>query len=83
MEPVLTQVDSVMSKKYHEGFHSTHGMVIPVRELPKWVINDIDIGNEEIETAYTKFTEAISLNTAGKNNLLRLFANIMDNIWEA
>jgi hypothetical protein len=46
MEPVLTQVESVMSKKYHEGFQSTLGMAKPVGEPPNWVSKDVDIGDE-------------------------------------
>jgi cellobiose-specific phosphotransferase system component IIA len=79
MEPVLTQVESVKSKKYHEGFQSTFGMAITMGELPKWVRNDMDMSNEEIDTAHTKFTEAISVNTAGKNNFLCLLANMIHN----
>jgi hypothetical protein len=66
MELVLTQVESATSKKYHEGFHSALGMAIYVGELPKWVSNNIDIVDEEIKTAYIKFTGEISVNTAGK-----------------
>jgi hypothetical protein len=80
MEPVLTQVESVMSKKYHEGFQSTLWMIIPVGGLPKWVSNDMDIHDKEIETAYTKFTEAISVNTAGKMNFLCLLSNMIHSI---
>jgi outer membrane biogenesis lipoprotein LolB len=80
MEPVLTQVESVMSNKYHEGFQSTLGMAIPLGRLPKWVRNNMDIGDEEIETAYTKFTEVISVNTDVEKNYLCLVANMMDNI---
>jgi hypothetical protein len=56
MEPVLTQVESVTSKKYHKGFQSTLGMIIPVGQLPKRVSNDIGIGDQDIETGYNKFT---------------------------
>jgi hypothetical protein len=63
-EPVLTQVESVTSKKYHhKGFQSTIGMAIPVGELQKWVSKDMDIGDKESETAHTMFMEAISLDT--------------------
>jgi hypothetical protein len=74
MEPVLTQVESVTRKKYHAGFQSTLGMAIPSGDLPKWVINNMDIDDENIKTAYTKLTEAISVNTAGKKNFLCFFA---------
>jgi hypothetical protein len=43
-------------------------------------VESVDIGDKEIETTYTKFTEAISVKTAGKNNVLCLFANMMHNI---
>jgi hypothetical protein len=53
-----------------------------VGELPKWVSNDMDIGKEETETAHTKFTEAISVNTAGKHNLPCFLVNMMHSIGE-
>jgi hypothetical protein len=57
MDQVLTQVKSVTSKKYHERFQSTIGMVIPVGKLPKWFGNDADIGDDEIESTFTKLTK--------------------------
>jgi hypothetical protein len=80
MEPVSTQVKSVTSNTYQEGFQSTLEMAITVVELPQWVSNDTGIGDGEIESAYTKFMEAISVNTAGKKNFLCLFDNMMDTI---
>jgi hypothetical protein len=69
-----------MSKNYHEGFQSTLGMAMPMGELPTWVSTEMDIGNKYIESAYTKFTEAISVNTARKKKFLCLFVNTMENI---
>jgi hypothetical protein len=66
MDPVLTQVKSVTSKKYHERFQSTIGMAIPVGQLPKWFSNDTDIGDDEIESTFTKLTEAFTVNSAEK-----------------
>jgi hypothetical protein len=80
MDPVLTQVKSVTSKKYHERFQSTIGMAIPVGKLPKWFSNDIDIGNGEIESNFTKLTEAFSVNTAEKKKFLFFFAHMMDSV---
>jgi hypothetical protein len=80
MDPVLTQVKSVTSKKYHERFQSTIGRAIPVGQLPKWFSNDIDIGDDEIESTFTKLTEAFSVNTAEKKNFLSFFAHMMDSV---
>ena len=77
---VLTQVDSVMSKLNHEGYQVILGNAIPAGEMPKWVSNDMNIRDEEIENAYTKFTEAISVDTAGKRSFLYMFANMIDSI---
>jgi hypothetical protein len=80
MDPVLTQVKSVTSKKYHKRFQSTIGMAIPVGQLSKWFINDTDIGDDEIESTFTKLTEALSVNTAEKKKFLSFFAHMMDSI---
>jgi hypothetical protein len=80
MDPFLTQVKSVTSKKYHERFQSTIGMAIPVRHLPKWFSNDTDIGDDEIESTFTKLTEAFSVNMAQKKKFLSFFAHTMDSV---
>jgi hypothetical protein len=80
MDPVLNQVKSVTSKKYHERFQSTLGMAIPVGQLPKWFSNDTDIGDDEIESTFTKLTEAFSVNTDEKKKFLSFFAHIMDSV---
>jgi hypothetical protein len=47
-------------------------MAIPVGQLPKWFSNDMDIGDDEIESTFTKLTEAFSVNTAEKKKFLFL-----------
>jgi hypothetical protein len=73
MEPVLTQVKSVTTKKYHERFQSTIGMAGPVGQLQKWFSNDTDIVGDEIESTSSKLTEALSVNTAEKRRFLSFF----------
>jgi hypothetical protein len=79
MDPVLTQVKSVMIKKYHERFQSTIWMAIPVGKLPKWLSNDTYIGDDKIGSTSTKLTEAFSVNTAEKKKFL-FFAHTMDSV---
>jgi hypothetical protein len=80
MDPVLTQVKSVTSKKYHKIFQSTIGMDISVGQLPKWFSNDTDIGDDEIESTFTKLTEAFSVNKAEKKKFLSFFAHMVDSV---
>jgi hypothetical protein len=40
----------------------------------------MDIGNKEIENAYTRFTEVISVNTAGNKKVLCICVNMMCNM---
>jgi hypothetical protein len=80
MDPVLTQVESLTSKKYHDRFESTIGMAIPVGQLPKWFSNDTYIGDDEIESSFTKLAEAFSVNTAEKKKFLSFFTHMMDSV---
>jgi hypothetical protein len=73
MDPVLNQVKPVTSKKFRERFQSTIGMAIPVGQLPKWFINDTDIGDDVIESTFTKLTEVLSVNTAEEKKFLSFF----------
>jgi hypothetical protein len=53
-------------------------MAIPVGQLPKWFRNDTYIGDDEIQSTFTKLTEALSVNTAEKKKFLYFFAHMMD-----
>jgi hypothetical protein len=80
MDPVLTQVKSVKSKKYQERFQLTIGIAIPVGQLPMWFSNDTNIGDDEIESTFTKLTEAFSVSTAEKKKFLSFFADMTDSV---
>jgi hypothetical protein len=66
VESVLTQVETVASRKYSQGIQKTLEMAVPTKDLSKWASNDKDIGDEEIEESYTKFTDTIAATNPGK-----------------
>jgi hypothetical protein len=55
-------------------------MAISVGQMPKWFSNDTDIGDDKIESTFTKLTEAFPVNTAEKKKFLYFFAHMMDSV---
>jgi hypothetical protein len=78
--PSFKSSQVINEKNYQERFQSTIGMAIPVGQLPKWFSNDTDIGDDEIESTFTKLTEAFSVNTTDKKKFLYFVAHMMDSV---